>query len=83
MKIGVTLSQAVIHIDLKKAFEQVPHKRILEKKIQSPGEGGSNLTAQVTDWLTGRKHFIPNVQASESLPDTKEYRNGHCWDSYS
>ena len=57
----------IIYLDFQKAFDKVPHKRLLSK-LQSAGLGG-NLTEWIRDWLTGRKQrVLLNGEDSQWLP---------------
>ncbi len=44
----------VIYLEFQKAFDKVPHERLL-KKLKS-GELGDNLIAWIKDWLSGRNN---------------------------
>lgn len=46
----------VVYLDFQKAFDKVPHKRLL-LKIKNYGIGG-NILAWVEDWLTNRKQRV-------------------------
>ena len=47
----------VIYLDLQKAFDKVPHKRLL-LKLAKYGLDGGQILAWITNFLTGRKQVI-------------------------
>ena len=49
-------SSGVIYLDFSKAFDKVPHKRLLHK-IESHGISG-NVAAWIGEWLCNRKQHV-------------------------
>jgi len=46
----------VIYLDLKKAFDKVPHRRLI-LKLESRGISG-NVVRWIESWLCGRKQRV-------------------------
>ena len=46
----------VVFLDFLKAFDKVPHKRLV-RKVRAPGIQG-NVAAWIENWLTGRKQRV-------------------------
>jgi len=46
----------VIYLDLKKAFDKVPHRRLI-LKLESHGISG-NVVRWIESWLCGRKQRV-------------------------
>ena len=46
----------VIYLDFQKAFDKVPHRRLLNK-LSAHGVNGKIL-AWIEDWLTGRRQRV-------------------------
>ena len=61
--IGQNLVIDVIYLDYKKAFDSVPHHRLLEK-LSKYGIKGKILN-WITDFLTGRKQRVVNGEQSK------------------
>ena len=47
----------VIYLDFQKAFDKVPHRRLLNFKLRAHGVQGKIL-AWIEDWLTGRRQRV-------------------------
>ncbi len=59
----------VIYLDFQKAFDKVPHERLLKKLYTAVI--GRTLTEWIRDWHTNRKQgVLLNGEASEWLPFT-------------
>ena len=57
----------VIYLDFAKAFDKVPHKRLLQK-LEGLGISG-NVLSWITSWLTDRfQRVVLNGKASEWMP---------------
>ena len=65
----------IIYLDFAKAFDKVPHQRLL-LKLQSHGVTGK-LLAWISAWLTGRvQRVVLNGEASEWAPVTSAVHQG-------
>uniref|UniRef100_A0A4W3I0M1 Reverse transcriptase domain-containing protein n=1 Tax=Callorhinchus milii TaxID=7868 RepID=A0A4W3I0M1_CALMI len=61
----------VVYLDFKKAFDKVPHKRLLHK-VKAHGING-NILAWIEEWLTGRKQ---RVGINGSFTNWQDVTNG-------
>lgn len=56
----------IIFLDLKKAFDTVPHKRLLEK-LKGYGVTG-NLLSGISSFITGKTQFVTVWQQFNEVP---------------
>jgi hypothetical protein len=61
----------VIYLDFQKAFDKVPHRRLL-KKVKAMGIGGK-LYKWIADWLSDRKQRVCLAGPSSDYPKVV------CW----
>ena len=54
----------VIYLDFAKAFDKVPHKRLV-KKLEAHGIGGK-ISRWIENWLTGRRQRV-NINGKASI----------------
>ena len=71
----------VLYLDFAKAFDKVPHKRLL-KKVQAHGVSGK-VYSWVENWLMDRKHVNGSKSTAHTLDGTRlpvEYHKALFWD---
>ena len=71
----------VIYLDFRKAFDKVPHKRLMVK-VKSHAIGGKIL-GWIDDWLNGRKQRVSlNGRESDWIDVLSGVPQGQSWDRF-
>ena len=71
----------VIYLDFQKAFDKVPHRRLIMKLAAHEIEGA--LLQWIENWLSGRKQWVVlNGQFSDWGDVLSGDQNGLCWGHY-
>ena len=69
----------VLYLDFRKAFDRVPHERLL-LKLKAIGVEG-RLLGWIRDWLKGRRQrVVLGGECSELTEVTSGVPQGSCWD---